>query len=246
MSSLLPVYWPSDDLLILISFWYLEWESWSREIFLFIAHSGTEKVKLNSLPLCCTCVKFLRSLSLPDHAGRHSTAPWTRAPHLKVAYPAPTITLSWGCTIPKMTSHSEKQVMFPLIFCVTYCLCCDTWSLHFQKKKKKKRVCCQKAVFHGAIYLRSAHTTPLSSPPSSCHWASSVRGRLWLCSLAELHVEGSFVVCQSLWDVFTKSKLIQRSACLKSKYVLLSEKSTKKSSFLLGFAFYIQVYTLNK
>lgn len=164
MSSLLPVYWPSDDLLILISFWYLEWESWSREIFLFTAHSGTEKVKLNSLPLCCTCVKFLPSLSLPDHAGRHSTAPWTRAPHLKVAYPAPTITLSWGCTIPKMTSHSEKQVMFPLIFCVTNCLCCDTWSLHFQKKKKKKSMLPKSCISWSNLFKKHSHHPTLLSP----------------------------------------------------------------------------------
>lgn len=140
----------------------------------------------------------------------------------------------------RKTGNAPIDFLLPAVFAVTL------GPYISKRERKKKSVRCQKAVFHGAIYLRSAHTAPLSSPPSSCHWASSVRGRLWLCRLAELHAEDSFVVCQSLWDVFTKSKLIQRSACLKSKYVLLSEKSTKKSSFLLGFAFYIQVYTLNK
>lgn len=80
------------------------------------------KVKLQSFPLCITDVKLLPSLSLSFCAGRPSTALWTRAPHPKVAYPAPTITLYWGCMIPKMTSHSEKQVALALIFCVALAL----------------------------------------------------------------------------------------------------------------------------
>lgn len=65
---------------------------------------------LCSSPLRATSVKLVPSPSLSFCAGRPSTALWTRAPHPKVASPAPTTTQSWGCTIPKMTFHSEKQV----------------------------------------------------------------------------------------------------------------------------------------
>lgn len=121
-------------------------------------------MKLLSFPPCFTWVKFLPSLSLSICVGRHSTALWTRAPHPKAAYLAPTITLSWACTIPKMTSHSEKQVMLTLIFCAAYCLYRDMLPL-FCKRKKKKHLCNQKAVFHGVIYLRSTHSTLLSLSP---------------------------------------------------------------------------------
>ncbi|KAI1236960.1 Histone deacetylase 4, partial [Lamprotornis superbus] len=60
-------------------------------------------------PLRAAGVKLVPSPSLSFCAGRPSTALWTRAPHPKVASPAPTTTQSWGCMIPKMTSHSEKQ-----------------------------------------------------------------------------------------------------------------------------------------
>lgn len=136
-------------------------EKASTKIFSFALFPAkvTDKVKLHLFPLCVTGVKLLPSLSFC--AGRHSTALWTRAPHPKVAYLAPTITLYWGCMIPKMTSHSEKQVALTLIFCVAYCLCCDAWSSYFFFYFfffLKKRAYYQKAVFHGVIYLTGTHS----------------------------------------------------------------------------------------
>lgn len=132
--------------------------------------------KLHLFPLCVTGVKLLLSLSFC--AGRHSTALWTRAPHLKVAYPAPIITLYWGCMIPKMTSHSEKQVVLKLIFCVAYCLCCDTWSSYFFIFYfKKKGVLSKSCISQGDLFNKP----PLHpASPSSITVCAVLEGG-WSC-----------------------------------------------------------------
>lgn len=130
---------------------------------------------LHLSPLHVTGIKLVPSPSLSFCAGRPSTALWTRAPHPKVASPAPTTTQSWGCTIPKMTSHSEKQVGLPFPRRAASHLCHRAQPSDLILLKKKG--CCQKAGFQAVLCFPS----PLSiCSPFTCHCTPSVPGSLGL------------------------------------------------------------------
>lgn len=162
-------------------------------------------MKLHSFPFCVTGVKLLPSFSLSFCAGRHSTALWTRAPHPKVAYPAPTITLYWGCTIPKMTSHSEKQVALMLIFCVAYCLCCDTWSSYYFFFFLKKGMLPKSCISWGDLFNKH----PLHpAPPSSVTVCTVLEGG-WSCfGCADMQScrQETAELCVQVCEMFSQSQ----------------------------------------
>lgn len=151
----------------------------------------TDRAKLHAFLLCVTGVKLLPSLSLSFCAGRHSTAHWTRAPHPKAAYPAPTITLYWGCTIPKMTSRSEKQVLLALIFCVAtvFAVTLGPFFFHILPYDLFNEHPVHPAVLHLSLYVQ-------------CWREAGVALGVWTCKAAGRRQQS----CVSKCEVFSQSQ----------------------------------------